>query len=68
MPDEHGTRLGPLTASCAHLCIDMQNLFAEGTEWHTPWMKRVLPVVERIAAAHPERTIFTRFIPAARPG
>jgi nicotinamidase-related amidase len=59
---------GPLTASCVHLCIDMQNLFAGDTEWHTPWMERVLPVVERIAGAWPDRTIFTRFIPAERPG
>ena len=59
---------GPLTESCAHLCVDMQNLFAEGTEWQTPWMKRVLPVVERIARARPDRTVFTRFIPAERPG
>ncbi|MBP0443795.1 cysteine hydrolase [Roseomonas sp. SSH11] len=68
MSDEKGLRFGPPGAGCAHLCVDMQNLFAEGTKWHTPWMKRVLPVVERIAAAHPERTVFTRFIPAARPG
>jgi nicotinamidase-related amidase len=61
-------RYGPLNERCLHLCIDMQNLFAGQTEWHTPWMQRVTPVVERIAAAHPERTIFTRFIPAARPG
>ena len=46
----------------------MQNLFAEDTEWHTPWLERVLPVVERIARARPDRTIFTRFIPADRPG
>lgn len=59
---------GPLTESCAHLCVDMQNLFAEGTDWHTPWLKRVLPVVERIARARPDRTVFTRFIPAERPG
>jgi nicotinamidase-related amidase len=59
---------GPLTKSCAHLCVDMQNLFAEDTEWHTPWLRRVLPVVERIARARPDRTIFTRFIPAERPG
>lgn len=45
----------------------MQNLFLD-TDWHTPWMKRVLPVVERIARAKPDRTIFTRFIPAERPG
>ena len=59
---------GPLGDGCAHLCVDMQNLFAEGTEWETPWLKRVLPVVERMARAKPDRTVFTRFIPAARPG
>ncbi|UFN49971.1 cysteine hydrolase [Roseomonas sp. OT10] len=58
----------PLTTRCAHLCIDMQNLFAEATEWQAPWMRRVLPVVERLVAAHPDRTVFTRFIPAAQPG
>lgn len=46
----------------------MQNLFAAGSEWHTPWIERVLPKVERIAAARPAQTIFTRFIPAQRPG
>jgi len=45
----------------------MQNLYVN-TDWHTPWMERVLPVVERIARAKPDRTIFTRFIPAERPG
>ncbi len=33
-----------------------------------PWLERVLPIVERITAARPERTIFTRFIPAQAPG
>ena len=64
---DDGLQHGPLTESCAHLCVDMQNLFAEDTEWHTPWMERVLPVVERIARARPDRTIFTRFIPARAP-
>jgi nicotinamidase-related amidase len=45
----------------------MQNLFAADTPWHTPWMARVLPIVTRIAARHPSRTIFTRFIPPQRP-
>jgi nicotinamidase-related amidase len=63
-----GLTHGPLTESCLHLCVDMQRLFAEGTEWHTPWMERVLPVVERLAEARPAQTVFTRFIPAARPG
>lgn len=65
---ENGLRHGPLTESAAHLCVDMQRLFTGGLAWHTPWLERVLPVVERIAAAHPDRTIFTRFIPAERPG
>lgn len=59
---------GPLGDGCAHLCVDMQKLFDEGTEWETPWLKRVLPVVERMARAKPDRTVFTRFIPAERPG
>jgi nicotinamidase-related amidase len=58
---------GPLTDRTAHICIDMQNVFAEETPWHTPWMARVLPVVTRIAERHPSRTIFTRFIPPRRP-
>jgi nicotinamidase-related amidase len=59
---------GPLTDRTVHLCVDMQNLFAEDSPWHTPWMKRVLPIVAAIAARHTERTIFTRFIPPAEPG
>lgn len=59
---------GPLGGSALHLCVDMQRMFAEDTEWHTPWMSRVLPRVVALAAARPERTLFTRFIPAARPG
>jgi nicotinamidase-related amidase len=64
-----GLRFGPLvTARCAHLCVDMQNVFADAdSEWHTPWMERVLPVVERIARTHAARTVFTRFIPPRRP-
>jgi nicotinamidase-related amidase len=58
---------GPLTDRTAHICVDMQNVFAEETPWHTPWMARVLPVVTRIAERHSLRTIFTRFIPPRRP-
>jgi nicotinamidase-related amidase len=58
---------GPLTDRTAHLCVDMQNVFAEETPWHTPWMARVLPVVTRIAERYPSRTVFTRFIPPRRP-
>jgi nicotinamidase-related amidase len=58
---------GPLTDRTVHLCVDMQNLFALDTPWHTPWMVRVLPIVTRIAERHPERTVFTRFVPPQRP-
>jgi nicotinamidase-related amidase len=55
-----------------HLCIDMQNIFAPGGLWATPWMERVLPTIVSIAARYQARTIFTRFItpqdPEDRPG
>src|SRR5437879_13833894 len=67
MPQSGPLRFGPLGPRTAHLCIDMQNLFAEDPPWHTPWMKRVLPIVVEIAERQPEQTIFTRFIPAQHP-
>jgi nicotinamidase-related amidase len=57
---------GPLTEAAIHLCIDMQRMFAEQTAWHVPWMKRVSPVIVRMALAFPTRTVFTRFIPPVR--
>lgn len=51
----------------AHLCIDMQKMFAGDTDWRTPWMDRVLPVVEDIARRHAAETVFTRFIPPSSP-
>jgi nicotinamidase-related amidase len=57
----------PLAASTVHLCIDMQNLFAPGGPWATPWMTRVAPVVAEIAGRHAARTVFTRFITPERP-
>lgn len=62
-----GLTHGPLPRSTAHLCVDMQNLFAEDTPWRTPWMDRVRPLVARLARHRPERTVFTRFIPPRRP-
>jgi nicotinamidase-related amidase len=66
--DKNTLRFGALTNTCLHICVDMQRLFAEDTDWHTPWMERVLPNVVRIVAAHPAQTIFTRFVPANEPG
>ncbi|MDB5409061.1 MAG: cysteine hydrolase [Rhodospirillales bacterium] len=59
---------GPLGQGTVHVCVDMQRMFAEETEWHMPWMERVRPVVARLAERRPADTIFTRFIPAAHPG
>ena len=61
-------KFGALDERCIHICVDMQRLFAEKTEWHTPWISRVLPNVYRIAERHPRRTLFTRFIPLERAG
>jgi nicotinamidase-related amidase len=58
----------PLPATAVHICVDMQRLFAPGTEWGLAWMPRVLPQIVRICELGPGRTIFTRFIPARRPG
>ena len=56
--------MGDLTGSnSVHLCVDMQRMFAEPTEWHAPWLLGVLPAIEAIVDAMPARTIFTRFIP-----
>lgn len=57
----------PLTPKSVHLCVDMQRLFSDEGPWPTPWMKRVLPRVARLAERFPERTIFTRFITPHRP-
>ena len=60
--------LGPPGDNVVHLCVDMQRMFAEATEWKMPWLERVLPNITAITTAHPERTLFTRFIPAREPG
>ena len=60
-------RYGPLGSSCLHICVDMQRLFAEPTEWQMPWLAKVLPTVIELVAAHPAQTLFTRFIPARAP-
>jgi len=68
MPHKDELTHGPLTGTCRHLCVDMQRLFAEDTDWFTPWMAHVLPNARRIVEAHPAETVFTRFVPAERPG
>jgi nicotinamidase-related amidase len=60
-----GLVYGPLGTKCLHVCVDMQALFLPGSQWANPWMERVLPAVEELAARHAGQTVFTRFIPAA---
>ncbi len=67
MPKRNGLRYGTLGASCAHVCADMQRIFAEDTEWKRPCMQHVLPVACWLVSAYPERTFFTRFIPPRHP-
>jgi nicotinamidase-related amidase len=61
-------RYGPPGDNVVHLCVDMQRMFAEATEWKMPWLERVLPNIVAITSAHAEGTVFTRFIPARKPG
>ncbi|RWM25614.1 MAG: cysteine hydrolase family protein [Mesorhizobium sp.] len=63
-----GLSYGPLGDSCAHVCVDMQRLFAEPSEWATPWITRVLPMIANLVERKAEQTIFTRFVPAERAG
>ena len=57
-----GLRYGPPGDRAVHLCIDMQRLFDEGSEWGVEWMRRVLPNVCQVVELFPARTVFTRFI------
>jgi nicotinamidase-related amidase len=68
MSKNDGLRYGPPGESAVHIRVDMQRMFAEGTEWKMPWLERVLQNILSIISTHPEKTIFTRFIPAQKPG
>jgi nicotinamidase-related amidase len=54
-------------ARAVHLCVDMQNIFARGGIWETPWMERVVPTIEAIVERRPQRTVFSRFITPQHP-
>jgi hypothetical protein len=40
----------------AHLCIDMQTIFAEGGIWQTPWIEKAQPTIDAIVSCYRERT------------
>ena len=50
-----------------HICVDAE-MFAESTEWKMLWLECIPPNILSITSTNPERTIFTRFIPAQKPG
>jgi nicotinamidase-related amidase len=56
---------GPLGENSVHICVDMQRLFEPGAPWAMPWIEKVLPLIVDLTSRHAERTVFTRFIPAA---
>jgi nicotinamidase-related amidase len=63
-----GLHHGPLGKNCLHVCVDMQRLFAAGGPWPIRWLERILPTIEEAVSKHASQTLFTRFIPADRPG
>jgi nicotinamidase-related amidase len=66
MSKNDSLRYGPPRRNAVHLCVDMQRMFAEATEWRMPWLARVLPNIIAITSAHAQRTVFTRFITAQK--
>jgi nicotinamidase-related amidase len=63
---DDGSQIADIS-DAVHLCIDMQNIFAPGGVWQTPWMEKVLPTIVSIATQYRERTIFSRFITPEKP-
>lgn len=62
-----GLTYGPPGPDCVHICVDMQRVFGPGYPWSVPWLERILPNVAAICGHNPARTVFTRFLPPARP-
>ena len=58
----------PIGENFAHLCVDAQKMFLDATEWHNPWLAKVLPQIGLLAAHQPARSVFTRFIPLQTKG
>jgi nicotinamidase-related amidase len=68
MAKEDKLKYGPPGKHAEHFCVDMQRMFLEATEWQITYLPKVLPNMVAIVNAHPEDTIFTRFIPQEKPG
>ena len=58
--------LRSLGSRTLHVVVDMQRVFAEATEWRVSAIADVVPPILAMVRAHPEQTVFTRFMtPAA---
>ena len=68
MKNNEQLKHGPVGENAVHICVDMQRMFAESTVWKMQWLEKVLPQITAVVEARPERTIFTRFVPAKEPG
>ncbi|MBZ9733484.1 cysteine hydrolase [Mesorhizobium sp. CA18] len=58
----------PISTRAVHICVDMQMMFLPPGPWAVEWLPAILPKVLSLVDGRPERTIFTRFITARRPG
>jgi nicotinamidase-related amidase len=59
--------LRALGADTVLLVVDMQRMFAEATEWQVPGFGRLIGPVLALHGAHPEATVFTRFMTPRTP-
>jgi nicotinamidase-related amidase len=66
------TELRPLDSGTLNVAVDMQRMFAEATEWQVKGFGRLIQPIVRLCQAHPDATLFTRFVtprtPAEAPG
>lgn len=58
---------GPIPPSALHVVVDMQELFRSHPDWGTEALTQIIPPIQRLLTARPERAWFSRFIPAQRP-
>lgn len=59
---------GPIPPSALHLVVDMQELFRSHPEWGTEALTQIIPAIQRLLTARPERAYFSRFMPARDAG
>ncbi len=52
----------PIGQDAVHVVIDMQDLFAARTVWHTPSIPAITPAIRHLVTHRSDRTIFTRFM------